>query len=102
MGELDARAANSAAASATNGARLDRAALSGAAWMGAAKWSTQLISWAGTIIVARILTPQDYGIVAMASVYLALLALVSEFGIGTTIVTQRDIAEDQLAQLNVV
>src|SRR5690606_5313304 len=82
--------------------QLDKAALHGAAWIGAAKWSTQLIAWAGTILVARILTPHDYGIVAMATVYLGLLSLVSEFGIGTTIITQRDTKESQLTQLNSV
>ncbi len=81
---------------------LDRSALFGAAWMGAAKWSTQLISWIGTVVVARLLSPADYGIVSMATVALGLLSLISEFGIGTTIVMQRDIQGSVLKQFNSV
>jgi teichuronic acid exporter len=95
-------AAGNAGDPAMSSAQLDKSALHGAAWMGAAKWSTQLVSWLGTILVARILVPHDYGVVALASVYLGLLAIVSEFGIGTTIVMQRDIQGNQLAQLNTI
>jgi len=80
--------------------QLDRAAFYGVAWMGAAKWSTQLLSWIGTILVARILSPEDYGIIALASVYLGLLNIVSEFGIGATILVKRDLKGKLLAQLN--
>ena len=68
--------------------------------MGAAKWSTQLISWLSTFWVARLLMPADYGLVAMGSIYLGLLALVSEFGIGTTVVSRPDLPKSEIEQLN--
>jgi teichuronic acid exporter len=103
MTQQDGRVTSSGdAIPAPSEAHLDRAVLHGTAWMGAAKWSTQLVSWVGTILVARILAPNDYGVVAMASVYLGLVALVSEFGIGTTVVTRRNVEGDQLAQFNTV
>lgn len=79
---------------------MDRSVLVGFAWSGAAKWSTQIISWAGTIIVARILTPSDYGLLSMATVFLSLIYALSEFGVGTAVVTLRDLSEDVLRQLN--
>ena len=79
---------------------LDRALVHGIAWTGAAKWASQLLVWASTLIVARLLTPEDYGLVGMASIYLGLITLVSEFGLGTTVITLRDLRDEQVAQLN--
>jgi O-antigen/teichoic acid export membrane protein len=80
--------------------RLDISLVRGVAWTGAAKWSSQLLAWASTLVVARILTPDDYGLVSMATVYLGVLTLVSEFGLGSAVVTLRDLTEEQIAQLN--
>src|SRR2546427_10132771 len=79
---------------------LDRSLLHGIAWTSGAKWVGQLVAWASTLIVARLLTPEDYGLVGMASIYLGLVTLVSEFGLGTTVITLRDLREEQVAQLN--
>jgi len=80
----------------------DRALMHGIAWSAGSKWVTQIVSWASTIVVARILSPNDYGLVGMAALYLGLVALISEFGIGTAIVTLRDLSDDAIAQLNTV
>jgi PST family polysaccharide transporter len=70
------------------------------AWSGGARWFAQLVSWASTLIVARLLRPEDYGIVAMAAVVTGFMAVVSELGIGVTVVTLRDLTPLQVAQLN--
>jgi len=80
-------------------AQLDRSFLSGIAWTGAAKAVTQVLSWSATIFVARLLTPADYGVVAMATVVLGVIQLLSEFGVGTALVTRRDLSEQQVAQI---
>jgi PST family polysaccharide transporter len=80
----------------------DRALVHGIAWSAGSKWLTQIVSWGSTIVVARILSPNDYGLVGMAALYLGLVALISEFGIGTAIVTLRDLSDDAIAQLNTV
>jgi teichuronic acid exporter len=64
------------------------------------KWGTQIFTWASTLVVARILTPVDYGIVSLAAVYYGILTLLSEFGVGAGVVAMRDLSEDQLAQMN--
>lgn len=81
-------------------ADLDGSLVHGLAWSGGVRWGSQLITWASTLIVARLLTPEDYGIVGMATVYLGLITLLSEFGVGTAVVTLRELTPDHLAQLN--
>jgi len=80
--------------------RLDISLVRGIAWTGAAKWSSQVLAWASTLVVARILAPGDYGLVSMATIYLGVLTVVSEFGLGSAVVTLRDLTEEQIAQLN--
>jgi len=68
----------SAAPSSQPGAReLDQSLLRGIAWTGGARWATQLLSWASTLVVARLLSPSDYGLVGMAMVYLGFVQLVN-------------------------
>jgi O-antigen/teichoic acid export membrane protein len=79
---------------------LDGALVRGVAWTAAVKWLTQAITWGTTIVVARLLAPADYGLVGMAAIYINLLTLFSEFGIGTAVLTLQDLTDGQLAQLN--
>jgi teichuronic acid exporter len=70
------------------------------AWTGAGRWATQLLTWATTIVVARILAPSDYGLIGMATIYLGLVALISEFGLGQAVITMREMSGRQVAQIN--
>jgi len=79
---------------------LTRAFAGGIAWTAAARWSAQAISWGATLVVARFLSPADYGLVAMATVFIGLVAIVNEFGVGMTVVTLRDLSDEQVAQLH--
>lgn len=76
--------------------------LGGLAWTAAGRWSAQIVSWVSTIIVIRLLSPSDFGIIGMAAVYLGLISMLSEFGIGSTVVYVRGLSSDQLAQINTV
>ena len=81
---------------------IDRSMTHAVAWNAAARWTTQVLSWASTIVVARLLTPYDYGLVGMAGLYLALATLVSQVGIGDAIIAFRDLTHRQIAELNMV
>jgi O-antigen/teichoic acid export membrane protein len=70
------------------------------AWNAAARWISQVVSWTSTIVVARLLTPYDYGLVGMAGLYLQLAMLVSQAGIGDTVIAMRDLTRRQIAELN--
>ena len=78
---------------------LDRALLTGLAWTGGIKWLAQLVSWAATLVVARLITPTDYGLFAMAMVYAGFIQLVNELGLSLAIVQYRDLTRSQIAQL---
>ncbi|MGB2635570.1 MAG: lipopolysaccharide biosynthesis protein [Candidatus Acidiferrum sp.] len=79
---------------------LDRSLARAVAWNAAARWISQILSWVSTIIVARLLTPYDYGIIGMASLYLNLALYVSQAGIGDAIITFRDLTRQQIAEFN--
>ncbi len=81
---------------------LDRSLVRGIAWTGGGKWLTQIISWVATPIIASLLSPADYGIAGMAMVYVGLVQLVTEFGLGAAIVQRRDLSGDQIARLGTV
>jgi O-antigen/teichoic acid export membrane protein len=86
----------------TKTAHLDRTLAKGVAWTAAAKWSSQILSWGSLLAIAHLLAPSDFGLVGMAAIYLGLVTLFSEFGVGTAILTLRDLTEEQIAQLNSV
>ncbi len=79
---------------------LDRSLLRGVAWTAGVKWASQALSWVSWLIVARLLTPEDYGLVGMAAIYLGLITLLSEFGLGTAVLAVRELNVEQLNQLN--
>jgi O-antigen/teichoic acid export membrane protein len=62
-------------------------------WSVAAKFASQVISWAITIIVIRILTPQDYGLMAMALLFINFTVMFSELGLGAAIVQMEKLDE---------
>lgn len=78
---------------------LDRSLIHGIAWTGVGRWIVQIISWIATPIVARLLSPRDYGVASMAVVYTGLVQMVNEFGLGVAIVQRRDLTDDQIARL---
>jgi len=81
-------------------ARLDESLAGSLAWRALANWTSQIVTWAAFLVVARLLSPADFGIVSMAAILYSYLKYVGEFGIPTVVVTLRDLTEDQLAQLN--
>ena len=81
-------------------ASLDRSLVRGVAWTGAIKWVTQIAAWVSTLAVARLLSPEDYGLVGMAAVYLGLLTMLSEAGLGTTVIAMRDLRGNRLGQMH--
>lgn len=81
-------------------AALDRSLVRGIAWTGGVKWVTQIVAWLSTFIVARILSPEDYGLVGIAAAYLGLLTMLSEAGLGTTIIAMRDLRGSRLSQMH--
>ena len=72
--------------------------LSGLGWSAGARFMGQLITWAITIIVMRLLIPGDYGLMAMAGVFIGFLGLLNELGLGAALIQRQEIDETTLRQ----
>jgi O-antigen/teichoic acid export membrane protein len=81
---------------------MDRSMARAIAWNASARWLAQIFSWGSTIVVARLLSPYDYGIVGMAGLYLNLALLVGQGGVGDAILVFRDLSEERVSQLNTI
>ena len=78
---------------------LNRQLVSGIAWTAGTRWLGQLVSWAATLYVARILVPGDYGVVAMATAPIGLLRMVEDFGLDAVLIQDRSIDGDRQGRL---
>lgn len=54
--------------------------LAGSLWGLAIRWGVRLLGFASIVILARLLTPADFGLVAMATICLGLTASLTDFG----------------------
>ena len=81
---------------------LDKTLWRSLAWVGGARWGIQLFTWASTLIVARLLAPSDYGIVGLASLFIGIVMLVADSGLGSAVVTLRSLTRLEIAQLNLL
>src|SRR5690242_21130833 len=67
-------------------------------WLAGARLAGQLVAWAITIIVIRILKPSDYGLMAIAEVMIGFAALFQELGLYSAMVQKRDLTQRQIEQ----
>lgn len=77
-------------------ADIRRRTASGFRWAFAGKLVVQVLSWAATILVLRLLAPSDYGINAMAMVVIGLGVMVAEFGLSTALVQAKTVDDTAL------
>lgn len=82
--------------------RLDAMFVGGLSWTVGAKWATQAFSWASVLILARILSPSDFGTVDMAGFYLGLTNIIAEFGVGTAVLQMRELSRETLGEIKTV
>lgn len=73
--------------------------INGLAWEALTKLIVQIISWASTIIVARLLAPEDYGVIAVSGVFVGLCMKIAGMGIGSAIIYQKNISKEELSSI---
>jgi lipopolysaccharide exporter len=61
----------------------------GAAWMVLAKLAERSLGFVSMLILARVLVPHDFGIVAMAAAFIALLEIFSAFGFEVALIQKQ-------------
>jgi O-antigen/teichoic acid export membrane protein len=78
---------------------LKRKVISGLGWSAAGRLLSQLATWAITLFVIRILSPEDYGLMALAGSLIALLTLLNELGLGAALIQQSKVEDAVMRQL---
>jgi O-antigen/teichoic acid export membrane protein len=62
-------------------------------WVVWARGVLQGISFVSTLVLARLLSPEDFGLFALVAVWTGVIALVAELGLGDTIVQFRNLRD---------
>ncbi len=77
-----------------NGGELERKTFSGVLFKSLERVSVQIVSLVISIFLARLLSPTDYGVVAMANVVIELLNVFINYGLGTALIHKKDSTKD--------
>jgi teichuronic acid exporter len=70
---------------------------SGVFWTGIGKYSNYFIQILLTVILARLLTPSDFGLIAMVLVYNGFIDTITEGGISSAVVQKKELTNNQLS-----
>ena len=68
-------------------------------WRSGSQIVGQLVSWASTFLVIRLLTPGDYGLVAMTGVVLLLLNMLNGHGLANALIQHGDVSVREQRQV---
>ena len=71
-------------------AELAGATLRGAAWAGASRVSGKLMFFASTLLLTRLLVPEDFGVAGYAITLIVLFGSLPELGLGPALIHHRD------------
>jgi O-antigen/teichoic acid export membrane protein len=78
---------------------LQRAVRRGFLWVGLGSAIGQFVSWASTIVVIRQLAPEDYGLMAMSMSFVAFLSMMSELGVGASVIQAKEISDEDVRKV---
>lgn len=85
----------------SSSSNIKKLAASGLRWAILARIGTQTVRWAATIVVIRLLTPDDYGMMAMAMAIISLAMLFNELGVRLVIIRHSNLSCSQIGSLQV-
>lgn len=78
---------------------LARQVRSAVIWRSGSQILAQLVQWASTFLVIRILSPADYGLFAMTGVVMAFAGMLNGYGLASGLVQRPHISEREVRQL---
>lgn len=76
-----------------------RQAFKGASWLALFKLFSQVFSWTITILIARILLPEEYGLYAMAFLITGYAEMFRSLGLGAAIIQRQSINNYELSSI---
>jgi lipopolysaccharide exporter len=59
------------------------------------RWTDRLVGVLSTVVLARLLLPEDFGIVAMASIFVGLIDTLLDLGVGSALVQNKHAAREE-------
>ncbi|MEG3125162.1 lipopolysaccharide biosynthesis protein [Sphingomonas sp. GB1N7] len=68
-------------------------------WRSGSQIVAQLVQWAATFLVIRILDPHDYGLFAMTGVILVFLNMLNGYGLASGLIQRAEIGRHEIRQL---
>ena len=71
--------------------------LSGVKWNAIGRFSTQGVSFVISILLARILTPSDYGVVGMIGIFIAIAQTFIDSGFGSALIRKKDCTDEDFS-----
>ena len=68
-------------------------------WLGSASLLAQLVSWLSTFLVIRLLSPDDYGLMALATLPMGILMVLGDLGVGVVVIQAPTLERPRLRAL---
>jgi Membrane protein involved in the export of O-antigen and teichoic acid len=70
--------------------------IKGLFWSANSKFSVQIFNLIITAILARVLFPEDFGVVGMALIFISLISMINETGLSSAIIQKKDLSNQHL------
>jgi len=77
--------------------RLRATTMRGILWFGSDQFGRRIVDQMFAILLARLLLPKDYGVFALAAVFLTFLRIVGSMGMGAAVIQRREIDDEYLS-----
>jgi len=72
---------------------------SGVAWRGMGQVSAQVIHLIAIAVVARLVSPAEFGVVGMAAILTGLVARLGDLGLGSAVIQRKSLSESQMSSV---
>src|SRR6185437_6242767 len=76
-----------------------RAAIAGVKWSAISQFGRRILSLVTNIVLARLLAPSDFGLVAMAAVVLGFMEMFRDLGTGSAVVRHQDLSPTAISSV---
>ena len=73
--------------------------INGVFWNAVAKYSSVIVQLGVTAILARLITPEEFGIVAIATVLITFFSIFSDMGLGSAIIQRQDLTNKDYSSI---
>lgn len=71
--------------------------VSGISWDFSGKLANHFVRFGISVLLARLLTPEDFGLLGMVSVFIAISQTLSDAGLGAAVIQKQDVSKETIA-----